>query len=204
MNFDPAAGQEEKLLHYCAVANAYIDAINAKDLEGILACYAEDAEVHDPFGQRDFKGKAALREFYTAVITRAQMEIVGPIRGSFGPVVATPVRAKIPGVEIDVITVTRSNDAGLVQDYSAYWGRTTCARQRRMVAAAVAKSNTYKIRTFADVKKLQEDARPDKRLIIGAADRGLGNHRRCDQILAYVATPKLLQQLSNEKPSGSG
>jgi len=122
MRFHPAAPQEEKLQHYCAVAKAYIDAVNAKDLEAILACYAEDAEVHDPVGQRDCKGKAALRDFYTGVITRAQMEIVGPISGSFGPVVATPVRARVPGLEIDVITVTRFNDLGLVQEYSAYWG----------------------------------------------------------------------------------
>ena len=105
-------------------ARRYVDAVNARDLEGILSVFSDDAEVEDPVFKRSFKGKDALREFYEGVITRAQLEITGPVRGSYGNVVATPIKARIPGMEIDVITLTSFNDDGLVQHYAAYWGPT--------------------------------------------------------------------------------
>lgn len=119
-----AMSQEEKIECYRNAVRHYVEAVNSKDLEGILALYAEDAQVHDPIFHRDFSGKAALREFYAGVITRAQLEILGPIRGSYRNVVATPVKARVPGLEIDVITLTTFDDQGLISDYAAYWGPT--------------------------------------------------------------------------------
>lgn len=114
--------QEEKVARYRRVAHTYIDAVNRKDLDGILGLFATDAVVHDPVGQRVFTGKAELRGFYEGVISRAYLEIVGPIRGSFSNAIATPVSARIPGVRIDVITITTFNEQGLIQSYFAYWG----------------------------------------------------------------------------------
>ena len=122
MDLSPTASHEEKVEHYCAVARGYVDAVNRKDLETILSYYADDAEIHEPFGKAPLKGKEALREFYTHVIARAHMEITGPIRSSFGNAVAVPLRARIPGKEIDVITVTKFNEEGLVLEYFAFWG----------------------------------------------------------------------------------
>lgn len=124
MHFSPAMTQDEKTAYYRVMVQRYVDALNARDLEGILAVYAEDAEVHDPVFERSFYGKPALRDFYTQVIQRAQLEIVGPIRGTHGNVTATPIKARIPGFEIDVISLTTFDDAGLVRHYAAYWCQT--------------------------------------------------------------------------------
>lgn len=124
MPFSPSMTQEEKVEHYRNAARSYVEAVNNKDLDAILALYAEDAQVHDPVFKRNFAGKEQLREFYAGVITRAELEFLGPIRGSFGNVVAAPVRAKIPGTAVDVITITTFNDEGLISDYAAYWGPT--------------------------------------------------------------------------------
>lgn len=123
MNFDPNGPQEAKVEYFRDRVRNYIDAVNAGDIEHVLSLYADDAEVHDPVGQRNFSGKTALQAFYKSVIARpATLRIVGPIRGSFGNVVATPILAIVPGMNIDVITLTCFNDAGLIQDYAAYWG----------------------------------------------------------------------------------
>jgi steroid delta-isomerase len=124
MTMSAAISQEEKVRYYSDVARRYVAAVNGKDLDGILALYADDAEVHDPVGKRTISGKAALREFYAGVITRAQLEIVGPIRGSYSNAIAANVIARIPGFEVGVITITNFNERGLVQTYSAYWGPT--------------------------------------------------------------------------------
>lgn len=124
MQFSPTMSQEEKIEYYRATVRRYIAALNGKDLEGILSVFTDDAEVHDPMWKRTISGKAGLREFYTGVITRAQLKITGAIRGTYKNVVLTPVRACIPGSAIDVITMTSFNDQGLVYHYAAYWGPT--------------------------------------------------------------------------------
>lgn len=124
MQFSPSMSQEQKVEYYRATVRRYIAAVNGKDLEGILSIFAEGAQVHDPMYKREMVGMEALREFYAGVITRARLEILGPIRGSFGNVAATPVKAFIPGAEVDVITLTFFDDDGLVSNYQAYWGPT--------------------------------------------------------------------------------
>jgi steroid Delta-isomerase len=120
--FSQCTTQLERVAWYKAVARRYIDAVNGGDVDAILACYAEDAEVHDPVFQRTMTGKDELRTFYEGVVQRAKLKIVGPIRGTFGNAVATPVVARIPGTEIQVITITHFNEEGLVQCYQTYWG----------------------------------------------------------------------------------
>lgn len=120
--FTDCKTQIERIEWYRSMARRYIEAVNSGDLEGVLACFADDAEVWDPMFERGFFGKRALRMFYEPVVTRTQLEIVGPIRGTHANVIAAPVIARIPGVEVQVITITRFNDEGLVQRYEAYWG----------------------------------------------------------------------------------
>lgn len=121
-SFRDCTTQDQRLEWYRAVAHRYVAAVNSHDLEGVLACFAEDAQVWDPMFERGFMGKRALRLFYEPVVTRTQLEFAGPIRGSFGNVIAAPVIARIPATEVQVITVTHFNDAGLIQKYEAYWG----------------------------------------------------------------------------------
>lgn len=124
MTFSRGMSQEEKIEHYREVVRTYVGAVNGRDLAKILSLYSETAAVHDPVGLRCIEGKPALREFYSGVIERAQLEIVGTIRGSHTNVVATPVRACIPGYYVDVVTLTRFDEDGLIENYAAYWGPT--------------------------------------------------------------------------------
>jgi hypothetical protein len=120
--FSDCGSQLEKLAWYRAMAQRYVDAVNGHDLEGVLACFADDAEVFDPMFERGFMGKRALRMFYEPVVKLTRLEFAGPIRGSHASVVAAPVVARIPGIEVQVITLTRFNGDGLIQRYEAYWG----------------------------------------------------------------------------------
>lgn len=112
----------ERIDWYRSVVLRYVAAVNSSDLEGVLSCFADDAEVWDPMFERGFMGKRALRLFYEQVVTRTQLEVVGPIRGSFGNVIAAPIIARIPGTEVQVITLTYFNEMGLISRYEAYWG----------------------------------------------------------------------------------
>lgn len=50
--------------HMSAVVQRYVDALNASDLDGIVALYADDATVEDPVGSEPQRGIAAIRSFY--------------------------------------------------------------------------------------------------------------------------------------------
>ena len=50
--------------HMTAVVQRYVAALNASDLEGIVALYADDATVEDPVGSEPQRGIEAIRAFY--------------------------------------------------------------------------------------------------------------------------------------------
>lgn len=56
-------------------AQRYLDTINAGDLEGLLALFADDAVVLHPLGT--FEGAARLREFYGTHIIPAEPVMTG-------------------------------------------------------------------------------------------------------------------------------
>ncbi len=102
----------------------YLEALCNKDLEGVMALYADDATVEDPVGTDKHVGKAAVRKFYAgAVEAGVQAELTGPVRLA-GQEAAFPFVIKIPaaGMEMDVIDVFRFNDEGLVVEMRAFWG----------------------------------------------------------------------------------
>ena len=51
-----------------AAMRAYIERINAVDLEGVLALFALDATVEDPVGAGVHQGADALRAFYSLAL----------------------------------------------------------------------------------------------------------------------------------------
>ena len=51
-----------------AAMQAYIDAFNRVDVDGIVNLYAEDATVEDPVGSPVTSGRKAIAEFYTYAI----------------------------------------------------------------------------------------------------------------------------------------
>ena len=50
--------------HMTAVVQRYVAALNAGDLDGIVALFADDATVEDPVGSEPRRGRAAIRAFY--------------------------------------------------------------------------------------------------------------------------------------------
>nr|6UAE_A Chain A, Ketosteroid isomerase with designed loop [Comamonas testosteroni]6UAE_B Chain B, Ketosteroid isomerase with designed loop [Comamonas testosteroni]6UAE_C Chain C, Ketosteroid isomerase with designed loop [Comamonas testosteroni]6UAE_D Chain D, Ketosteroid isomerase with designed loop [Comamonas testosteroni] len=50
--------------HMTAVVQRYVAALNAGDLDGIVALFADDATVYETSQDRTYTGTAAIREFY--------------------------------------------------------------------------------------------------------------------------------------------
>lgn len=107
---------------------AYIDAFNRSDYEGIAALYAEDATVEDPVGSAPKKGRAEIAAFYKmAVATGARLALAAPIRASHGnaAAMAFDVQLNMPEGKavIHVIDVMTFNEAGKFTSMRAFWGK---------------------------------------------------------------------------------
>ena len=50
--------------HMTTVVQRYVAALNAGDLDGIVALFADDATVEDPVGSEPRRGREAIRAFY--------------------------------------------------------------------------------------------------------------------------------------------
>lgn len=110
------------------VLEDYIAAFNRNDLEAIVALYAEDATVEDPYGTPAQHGLAAIRAFYqNALKMGATLSLDAPIRASMGDAAAMAftARAEVDGksFEIKVIDVMTFNAQGKIQSMRAYFGQ---------------------------------------------------------------------------------
>lgn len=63
------------------VVHAYVRALNAQDLDGILALYADDATVEDPVGTEPLRGREAIRSFYARTVALPlEVRLEGEVR----------------------------------------------------------------------------------------------------------------------------
>lgn len=98
---------------------AYIAAINARDLNAILALYADDAVVEDPVGSPPKRGKE-IEAFYANVVKGTpNLEIV-TVNPSNGDSSAMHFQVKAGPVTIDVIDLMSFNAAGKITSMRAY------------------------------------------------------------------------------------
>lgn len=117
----------ERNAHRRAVLQQYIDRINACDVAGVVALYADDATIEDPVGGPTVQGRAAIEAFYGQVVPmRLTLRLAAPVRGSHGnaAAMAFEVDAPLPtgGVQtVRVIDVMTFNDQGLITSMKAYW-----------------------------------------------------------------------------------
>ena len=107
---------------------AYIDAFNRSDYQGIAELYADDATVEDPVGSPLKNGKAEIAAFYKmAVATGARLALAAPIRASHSnsAAMAFDVQLNMPEGKavIHVIDVMTFNDAGKFTSMRAFWGK---------------------------------------------------------------------------------
>ena len=64
-----------------AAVHAYVAALNAGDLDAIVALYADDASVEDPVGSTPLVGTEAIRAFYARSTAIAlQVTLDGEVR----------------------------------------------------------------------------------------------------------------------------
>ena len=64
-----------------SAVHAYVAALNAGDVEAIVALYADDASVEDPVGSAPVVGRAAIRAFYTrSLAVPLLVALEGPVR----------------------------------------------------------------------------------------------------------------------------
>ena len=112
-----------------ATMRAYIERLNAGDLEGVLALFAPDATVEDPVGAGQHQGMEALRAFYgLALANNARLFLTGPQVGSSSDYAVMPLKVEVaipdtPVMQINVIETMRFNEAGKVIEMRAYWGQ---------------------------------------------------------------------------------
>lgn len=109
-----------------AALESYISAFNRADLEAIVALYASDATLEDPYGSAAVQGLDAIREFYRSSLKMgATLTLDTEIRGSMGnaAAMAFTARANTEGksVEVKVIDVMTFNRQGQIQSMRAYF-----------------------------------------------------------------------------------
>ncbi|WP_077035813.1 nuclear transport factor 2 family protein [Pelomonas sp. KK5] len=111
-----------------AALQAYVDALNAKDLAGVVDLYAEDATLEDPVGGPVLQGRAAIEAFYGRVVPLGlEVRMVAEPRGSHGNAAAMAFEVVAPTAEggrarIKVIDVFTFDAAGKFTSMKAYWG----------------------------------------------------------------------------------
>ena len=109
-----------------AAVRSYLRALNAADLEGIAALFADDAVLEDPVGSAPRCGIAEIRAFYAGSLgLKLQAELEGPIRAvADAAAFAFRVSFEIDGQRtvIRPIDVFRFNEAGRIVQMSAFFG----------------------------------------------------------------------------------
>jgi steroid Delta-isomerase len=69
---------EEEMIR---AVNHYVTAFDKNDPELTVALFAENGTAEDPVGSQIIKGRAAIRDFYTRVMTRrAKLRLEGAVR----------------------------------------------------------------------------------------------------------------------------
>lgn len=112
--------------HMQAVVAAYVRALNAADLEAIVALYADDAVVEDPVGSAPRRGLADIRRFYAASLQwPLRVELEGAIRTA-GSEAAFAFRVDLEyqgrHTTIWPIDVLRFDKAGRIAQMRAFFG----------------------------------------------------------------------------------
>ena len=109
-----------------AVVQRYVAALNARDLNAIMALYADDAVVEDPVGTPLKCGAAEIRAFYAgSVALELEVELEGPVRAvqneaAFAFRVSFPMKGQ--RMTVRPIDVMRFNDAGHIVHMRAFFG----------------------------------------------------------------------------------
>lgn len=111
-----------------AALQSYLDGFTKRDPELIVALFAEDAVIEDPFGTPPKQGIAAIREFYTnAVAANVDLTLDTPIRASQGAGAAMAFTIAVGPTTIKAIDVMEFDADGKITSMKAFWGTSDIA-----------------------------------------------------------------------------
>jgi steroid delta-isomerase len=112
--------------HYKAALQAYLDGLNARDADAVIALFAPDAVIEDPVGTPPKRGEAIAAWFRGAVQVEPLLELSAPIRGSHGAsaamaftVTTTRKNGRFRTASVDVAYF---NEDGLIERFEGHWG----------------------------------------------------------------------------------
>ncbi|MDR2298325.1 MAG: nuclear transport factor 2 family protein [Comamonas sp.] len=112
--------------HMTDVVQRYVAALNAGDLEGILALYADNATVEDPVGSEPQRGIEAIRVFYAKSLKLPlQVALQGEVRAVANEAAfAFTVSVEYQGRKTVIAPIDhfRFNEAGKVVSMRALFG----------------------------------------------------------------------------------
>ncbi|MCP1648170.1 nuclear transport factor 2 family protein [Pseudomonas nitroreducens] len=106
----------------------YVELVDAGDIDGILALYADDAVVEDPVGSPAQVGIEAIASFYREGLGRTEVsaQLTGPVRVTGNGCGAMPFRVDLnwngTPCSLHVIDVMEFDEQGLIRSMKAYWG----------------------------------------------------------------------------------
>ena len=119
--------------HMTLVVQRYIDALNAGDLDGIVALYAEDGTVEDPVGSAVQHGLPAIRAFYaTSLQLKLKVALEGQVRAVCNEAVfAFKVSFEHQGVATTIAPIDhfRFDDKGRIVSMRAFFGEQNISSQ---------------------------------------------------------------------------
>ncbi|MFG1920212.1 nuclear transport factor 2 family protein [Micromonospora sp. NPDC048898] len=116
-----------------AVVLEYCRRINSRDVEGVVALFADGARVDDPVGRPAFTGRAELRAHIAELVAAGTHETPGtPVATLDGTHVAVPMTVTTrppqvpPGqvLRLSLIAVLSIGADGLIERMQVYSGRT--------------------------------------------------------------------------------
>ncbi|MEC5214583.1 steroid delta-isomerase [Polaromonas sp. CG_9.5] len=112
--------------HMQAVVETYVRALNAADLDAIVALYAEDALVEDPVGSTPKRGLEEIRAFYAGSLRmKLHVELEGSVRAVANEAAfAFSVSFEVQGRKTTIrpIDVFRFDEAGRIVQMRAFFG----------------------------------------------------------------------------------
>lgn len=108
-----------------AIVARYVACVGAGDTEGIVALYAENATVEDPYGTPAHHGHDGIRSFYGALAgTEMSTELLTARVAGDSAAFQLRVLTKADGktITISPIDVMTFNGDGKISTMRAYWG----------------------------------------------------------------------------------
>jgi steroid delta-isomerase len=109
-----------------AAVQAYVDRFNAKDADGIMDLFADDAVIEDPVGS-PLKSRSEFAEFVRqGVQFGASLSLSAPIRGSHGNFAAMVFTVTFTQNGKHITTnsadVMEFDDTGKILSMKGFWG----------------------------------------------------------------------------------